>query len=321
MERLIQRRPRMFVALLTVVLLSGVSGTVLAQTVFPPGSDSELDTKMLAQDRVFHLLHAYPFGVGLTGSYAGEESLALIRQFLAQDSNDVEAVTGKHPYELFSYYEGPAGIGLRGGGAMLATAFRYMTLKKEGASEEELAPARADVVRLLKYMRVIHVITGVPYGLARGAMLMHSESPDEPPLPHTVPELLPLFDEDGNPYPPEKSNGDCRPDNSGGVLPEGLWYWVDSCSKDQMVGWVAGMATLYDAAVDDPEIDQDLVEELQKVAREVGAGLRVKHEMDCLDGKTHPYDLVQRLQPHHGIGHCEGALSCKRRPRGGELLV
>jgi len=288
-----------------VLLLTG--GPALSEAVFPPGGDPELDAHMLAQDRIFHLLHAYPFGVGLTAGYGDQEALDLIGEFLAQDaSDDVEAMTGKHPYELISGYEGPSGIGLRGGGAAIATAFRYLALKAEGAPEEKLAPARADVVRLLEYMQVIHVITGIPHGIARGAMLMHSEHPDEPPLPHSPPELVPLFDEEGNPLPPEKDNGSNRADNSGGLLPEGLWYWVDSCSKDQLVGWVAAMATLYDAANGDPDIDQALVEQLQEVARAIGEGFRIKYPFKAMDGENYEYDLVimdadGRPTQHHDL--------------------
>ena len=278
-----------------------------AQTVFAPGADPELDAHMLRHDRMFHLLHAYPFGVGLTAGYGSQDSLDTIIAFLDQtDSDDVEAVTGKHPYELISGYEGPAGIGLRGGGAVPATAFKYMALKSEGAPEEILAPVRTEIERLLQYMWVIHVITGIPQGIARGAMLMHAEDPAKPPLPHGVPNTTPLFDEEGNPLPPEKNNGEDRPDNSGGLLPEGLWYWVDSCSKDQLVGWVAAMATLYDAAKDDPDIDQALVEQLQEVARGISEGFRHKYEFKAMNGQTYEYDLVimdadGRPTQHHDL--------------------
>jgi MYXO-CTERM domain-containing protein len=298
--------PRLFFVVL-IVSLPCVPGTLRGQTVFTPGADQKLDAHMLAQTRMFHELQAYPLGIGLTAGYANEESLQLIRDFLAQDeSDDVAAVTGKHPYELISGYEGPAGIGLRGGGAAIATAFRYMALKEEGASTDELVAAREDVVRAIEYIWIIHVITGIPHGIARGAMLMHSEHPDEPPIPHGVPELTPLFDGEGNPLPPEKTNGTDRPDNSGGILPEGQWYWVDSCSKDQLVGWVAAMATLYDAAKDDPDIDPAVVEQLQEVARAIGEGFRIKYPFKCMDGKTYDYDLVimdadGRPSQHHDL--------------------
>ncbi len=293
-------------ALVFPFLLLTVGGA-RAEAVFPVGGDPDLDAHMLAQDRVFHRLHARPFGVGLTGGYVDAAALQAIQDFLGQNvSDDVEAVTGKHPYELFSNYEGPSGIGLRGGGAALATAFKYMALKAEGAPEELLALARADVVRLLEYMWVIHVITGIPQGIARGAMLMHSEDPEEPPLPHGVPELVPLFGEDGEPYEEEKTNGTNRADNSGGILPQGLWYWVDSCSKDQLVGWVATMAALYDAAAGDPDIDATLVERLQEVARAIGAGFRVAYPFQSFDGTTRDYDLVimdadGRPSKHHDL--------------------
>ena len=276
-------------------------------TVFLPGSDPELDDHLRVHDRMFYGIHAFPFGIGLTTGAKDGAALDLIRDWLDQeDELDLEAFTGKHPYELQGGYEGP-NLGLRGGGASPGTAFRYMALRQEGAPAADLARARADVVKALEYLPVINIITGIPFGIARGAMLLKSKNENEPPFPGGTPTLVPLFDEEGNPLPPgEKNNGTSRPDNSGGILPEGLWYWEDSCSKDQLVGWVAAMATLYDAAVGDPSIDPALVEALREMACAVGAGLRQKVPFTALDGETYDYDLVimdadGRPTKHHDL--------------------
>ena len=305
MRRSTRPLPVLLIGLISLPFL--VPGAARADAILAPGVDPALDAHMRAHTRMFTAFHAYPTGVGLTAGYRDADALQLIRDFLDQDeSDDVQAVTGKHPYELISGYEGPSGVGLRGGGAAIGTGLRYMALKATGAPEEELASARADLVRLIEHLHVIHVITGSPHGIARGAMLTRAEHADEPPIPHGVPELTPLFDDEGDPLPAEKDNGTNRPDNSDGVLPEGLWYWVDSCSKDQLVGWVAAMATAYDAAVGDPDIDQALVAQLQEDARDIGAGFRAMIPFKAMDGQTYDYDLVfmdadGRPSQHHDL--------------------
>jgi hypothetical protein len=182
-----------------------------------------------------------------------------------------------------------------------------MALKAEGAPEAALAAARRDVVRALDTVHVVHVITGIPQGMARGVWRYRTEDPADPPVPGDVPTLVPLFDPQGKPLPPDpKTNGTDRADNSGGVLPADTWYWQDSCSKDQLVGWVAAMATLYDAALADPAIDQALVEAIRKDACEVSAGFREHHDFVAMDGNTYGYDLVimdpdGRPTKHHDL--------------------
>lgn len=306
--------------LLALVAVSLVSSPAMAETpayeiveyvpppaLFQPGDDPDLDEHMRAHDRVFYGIHAYPFGIGLTASHKDEASLGLIRDWLDQETvEDFKAHSGKHPYEVVGSYEGP-NLGLRGGGASPGTAFRYLALKQEFGATADLERARADVVKALEYLPVIHVITGIPGGIGRGAMLLKSKLAEEPPFPAGTPTLIPLFDDQGNPLPEgEKTNGTLRPDNSGGILPEGLWYWEDSCSKDQIVGWVAALATLYDAALVDSEVDQTLVDDLREMACNVGAGLREKYPFQAVDGETYDYDLVimdadGRPTKHHDL--------------------
>jgi len=283
-------RGGLVVSSLFVVLAAG-GGPGWAKTVFAPGGDPVLDQKMSAHTRMFYVFNTAPFGIGLTAEYGADADLALIRQFLAQDlSDDPVAVVGKTAFDLVSAYEGGQGIGLRGGGAVPGTAFRYMALKAEGAAPAVLASARRDVVRAIEATHVNYVITGVKGRMARGVQRLHMD--DGTSVPGTIPQLTPLFDDKGNPLPPEKTNDTSRADNSHGLLPAGMWIWEDSCSKDQLDGWVAAMATLYDAANGDPDIDQSLVERMRQEAAEVGAMLREKHKMTALDGQDYEYDLV-----------------------------
>ncbi len=255
---------------------------------------SQLDTHMSRHSRMFSAFHAAPFGIGIDVSYADEEALEEIEAFIAQDDAwDVEAVTGRHPFELVRDYSGPSGIGLRGGGAVPGTAFRYMTLKREGASDTELEIARRDVVRAIETLHVVTVITGEPGRVARGVQRLEPENPDDPPLPFgDRREPLPLADEEGRPLPLVKNNGAPRADNSGGLLPEGHWSWEDSCSKDQLIGWLMAMVTLYDAARDDPDIDQALVRRMEDDARAIGAMLREKQTFTTILGDEEEYDLI-----------------------------
>ena len=265
-----------------------------AKTVLGSLGNEALDAQMERHTRLFYGLHAYPFGVGLTIARLKDAGmLQSIRDWLWNGKGkSLMEFTGLHPYEIVAEYEGPAGIGLRGGGAVIGTAFRYMALKQENAPPDVLDSARQEVVKALKNIWVIHVITGIPHGIARGAMLLKPLNQGEPPFPHPQVNIVPLFDENGEPLPKEKNNGCDRADNSHGLLPEGLWYWQDSCSKDQLVGWVAAMATLYDASKDDPTVDQALVSQLEQVACNVGAGLREKQKFQAVDGNTYEYDLV-----------------------------
>jgi|LSQX01.1.fsa_nt_gb hypothetical protein len=277
--------------IVSVILLPSLA---LAAPAFAPGKYPLLDKKMLNHTRYFYEISARPFGLGVSTGYKDQDGLDAILAFLAQDeTDDFEQATGIHPYSILSQYEGASGVGLRGGGAAPATAFRYMALKAEGAPEDVLAPARRDVERAIESILIAHTITGVPGVIARGIARLTSDEETGPrDIPVKQPVYVPLKDEEGNPLPEPKNNGVDRADNSGGALPEGMWFWQDSCSKDQLVGWVAAMVTLYDAAKDDPAVDQNLVLQLEEVARLIGASLRQTHEMDAVDGETYEYDLV-----------------------------
>jgi len=278
--------------MLTAILLSSAAG---ADPLFPKGEYPELDEQMTRHGRQFYYINAKPFGLSLDAHAKDGEARELIDQFLAQDeSDDVEAVTGKHPYELLQSYGEYGDLGFFGGCALAGTAYQYVTLKRDGGTTEELERARARVVRAAESWHIFYVISGGGGLVARGIRRMESEFPDEPPLPVTYPEMLPLFDEDGEPLPKPKNNGTYRVDNSGGLLPEGVWIWKDSLSKDQLVGQVFAMVALYDAMKDDPDIDQALVERMQEDARLVGKMLMEKREISELEGPVGEglYDLI-----------------------------
>ncbi len=210
-----------------------------AEPIYPEGAFTALDAQMIRHGRQFYAINAVPFGLSLDAHVADAEAQELVEQFLAQDaSDDVEAVTGKHPYELLVSYGEYGDLGFFGGVALVGTAYHYMTLKRDGAPAAELEQARARVVRAAESWHLFYIVHGgAEEGLvARGIRRMVKEHDDQPTLPVSYPEMVPLFDEDGEPLPAPKNNGAYRYDNSDGLLPEGEWIWKDSCSKDQLVG-------------------------------------------------------------------------------------
>jgi hypothetical protein len=279
---------------LLLLVLLGPAGAG-AEPIIPAGQDPDLDTELARHGRQFYALNARPFGLSLDVWYRDAAARALIEQFLAQDeSDDFAAVTGSHPYEIIADYGEHGDLGFFGGTAVAATAYEYLTLKREGAPAADLARARARVVRAAESWHVFYVVTGGGGLVARGIRRTTPEDPLDPPLPGTPPTLIPLFDAEGAPLPQPKDNGSERDDNSGGVLPAGQWTWIDSCSKDQLVGQVFGMVALYDAMKDDPDIDQSLVTRMQEDARLVGEMLMTAREISTLEGPNGSglYDLI-----------------------------
>ena len=272
-----------------------LSAQALAAPIIPAGAHPDLDAHMHRHGRQFFRINALPFGLSLDAHPKNAESIEAIETFLAQDeSDDMVAVTGKHPYELLASYGEYGDLGFFGGVALAGTAFAYQTLRKEGAPEEVLAVWRRRVVRAAESWHIFYVVSGGKGVVARGIRRMVSEFPDQPPLPVDYPELVPLFDEDGEPLPQPKDNGTYREDNSGGILPEGERIWKDSASKDQVSGQIFAMIALYDAMKDDPDIDQALVTRMQEDALGLAKVLMAKREIADLEGPVGKgeYDLM-----------------------------
>ena len=283
------------VALLVCACLSSTAWPASAAPILAPGAYPQLDANMTRHARQFYGLNALPFGLSLNGHVSDDAARALIDDFLAQDAtDDVRAVTGKHPFEIFSEYGEYGDLGFFGGVALAGTAFHYAALKREGAPEKELSLARARLVRAAESWHVFYVVSGGGGLVARGIRRMEPEDPNDPPIPVTYPDMVPLFDDAGQALPQPKDNGTYRWDNSGGALPEGVWIWKDSCSKDQLVGQVFAMTAMVDAMDGDPDIDQTLVERMREDARGVGEMLMTKREIGELEGAVGKglYDLI-----------------------------
>ena len=272
-----------------------LSAQAIAAPIIPAGEDPELDAHMHRHGRQFFAINALPFGLSLDAHPKDAAAIETIETFLAQDeSDDMVAVTGQHPYELLVSYGEYGDLGFFGGVAVAGTAFAYQTLRREGAPEETLAIWRHRVVRAAESWHIFYVASGGNGVVARGIRRMISEFPDQPPLPVQYPEMVPLFDEEGEPLPQPKDNGTYRQDNSGGILPEGEWIWKDSASKDQVSGQLFAMIALYDAMKDDPDIDQALVTRMQEDALGLAKVLMSKREIADLEGPVGQgeYDLI-----------------------------
>ena len=266
-----------------------------ADPIFKQGAFPEVDAAIARHERQFFHLNAAPFGLSLDATPKDADAVAAIQQFCAQDaSDDVKAVTGKHPFELMSEFGEHGDLGMFGGVPAAGTAYRYLALKREGADAKTLADARTHLVRAIESWHVFYVVTGGNGVIARGIYRLKPENADDPPIPGTPPTPVPFHDGDGKPLPFPKDNGTWRADNSGGVLPAGTWMWVDSASTDQMNGQMFGMAALYDAAVDDPDIDPSLVARMRDDARGVAKMLMTKREVSGFEKTvgSGEYDLI-----------------------------
>ncbi len=290
--------PRWLTAAVSAVSTVTLANPATAVTVFDPAARPALHIKMAAQTRLTYGVHAAPFGLSLSARATDLAAIDALRAYA------IGTTASLKPFSVVASYEGASGIGLRGAGAAIGTAFRLLALRAEGAAADVLSAARADAVRAAEAFHVAVAITGVPGRLARGIQRLKLD--DGTPVPGTTPTLLPLFGPDGKPLPEPKNNGADRADNSKGALPPGMWIWQDSCSKDQIVGWVLAVATLYDALVDDPAVEPKLLTTLREDARAVGAMLREKHAFVAVDGETYEYDLVimdadGRPTQHHDL--------------------
>ena len=280
----------LFALLFGFVPVAASAGPILAEGAYPG-----LDAAIERHERQFYHFNALPFGLSLDTAAKSASELEAITAYLSDPgAGPPEAGLGAHPFTLLSTYGEHGDLGMFAGVALAATAFRYRVLKRDGAPPDVLAEARARVVRAVESWHVCYEVTGGGGVVARGIRRVQPEDPSAPPIPGQVPALIPLFDGDGAPLPQPKDNGTYRADNSGGSLPAGQWVWKDSASKDQVVGQVFGMVALYDAIVDDPDIDPTLVERMQADALGLAQVLMTPREISELEGPVGSgvYDLI-----------------------------
>ena len=313
------------VILLLVVVLWGCGGddqpTAPAGKVYPPcrvageptascGSELEpwpdllpaaldatdrvaLDDKARRIDRLFHTVSALTTGLNTevtVSSAAGKDALTA---FAADDGWDFEQATGMTVEAAVDGWSKVAGA--YAGVGVAADAYRYGTLRDQGGDCAEVDRARELLRADLDALHLATAITGTPGVIARGFARR-----DVPGIGETV-ETTALFDADGSPLPAEKNNGTWREDNSeGGLYPS--YVWEDSCSRDQYVGWVIGMAAAWEVIADDPGFAVEAKATLQADAAAMARSLMTVRDSG--------YDLeiwdADGRATYHGIMHENG---------------
>ncbi len=261
------------------------SGAFLIPGPGEEGFDAELAAKARRHDRSFHTFHAATMGLNADINVDPDDTVNrdLIYRFLHEDDSwDFESFSGGLTAEdVIRDWEKIAG--LYGGMGICADAFRYAVLRDQNADCAEIEIAREQLLRSLDAMHIAFTIPGVPGVVARGFIRS-----DLPGFGSNV-ETIPLFDQNGNPLPEEKTNGEWREDNSG-QYPN--YVWEDSCSRDMMLGWAAASAAVTEVIQNDSSFDPQIlrrirndasavVKELMKV-RESGYDL----EFPDADGRT-----------------------------------
>ncbi|MCZ7585999.1 MAG: hypothetical protein M5R36_23225 [Deltaproteobacteria bacterium] len=233
-----------------------------------PGFNAELEDLARLYDRQFHVFNAAGTGLNMdvTITAAHTEDRELVRAFLQEsDGWDFEAYSGKSVFDVVTAYQKVAG--LYAGVGIAADAFRYGILRDQGYDAAEVEIARQHLEDALEALYIAYAITGTTGVIARGYNRLDIPGPQDTQI------LTPLFDEFGDPLPPEKNNGTWRADNSGGDYPN--YIWEDSCSRDQFIGWCAAFGGAWEVIKNDDGFSQDLKDRLQTAAKEIALSLKV----------------------------------------------
>jgi len=265
------------------------SGTYAWRGLIPgpgeAGFDAELDAKARRIERSWQAFNAGAMGLNTDVTVALDQAAdrETIEQWVGEhDDWDFAGFAGRTAEEVVTSQHKVAGLYAGVGAA--ADAFRYAVLRDQGSPCDEVAQARAQLLRAIEGLHTVVAITGAPGVIARG--LARTDLPGDGQA-----ETLPLFDEEGNPQPEPKSNGTWRDDFSdGGLYPDLIWE--DSISRDQYVGWVAAYASAWEVIRDDPDFDESLKTRLRTDALAVARELMVVRdsgydlEIPDADGRT-----------------------------------
>jgi hypothetical protein len=221
-----------------------------------PSFDAALAAKVERIDRQHHAFNA--FATGLNADVAVPPTSTMARQLIG----DFLQNTGGWDFQAYAMTSVPSVVeggwqqsaGAYAGPGAAADAFRYGTLRDQGADCAAIDLARKHVIADLDALHVATAITGIPGGIARGIARKDLAGDG-------MATTTPLFDSMGNPLPAKKNNGTWREDNSGGQFAD--YIWIDSCSRDMLVGWAIGYAGVWEVIRLDPSFDDALKKRLQ----------------------------------------------------------
>jgi len=245
-------------------------GTSLLPGPGEQGYDPVLENKARRYDRQHLVFNCAGNGINsdVVVSLEHPQDRRAIAEFLDQtDGWDFEEWSGRGLFDVIAEYQPVAG--LYAGVGIAADAYRYGTLRDRGYPDDEVDRARRFLLRDIEALFVAIEITGTPGVIARG--FNRTDIPSSSRNEQTTP----LFDEQGNPLPPEKNNGTVRADNSADRRYPN-YIWIDSCSRDQFIGWAAAFAALWEVIKTDPTFDDDIKARLQGYASLIGRSLMVE---------------------------------------------
>jgi hypothetical protein len=212
-------------------------------------------------DRQFHLLNGFSTGLNTDVVVPVDQADARkkIEEFLKDTDGWDFAAYAKAPVtSVIGAWQQSAG-GYSGPG-VAADAFRYGTLRDQGADCAAVELAKQHLLADLDMLHLVTAITGVPGVIARG--VARTDLPGD-----GMSMTTPLFDDSGKPLPEKKNNGTWRADNSGGQFKN--YIWIDSCSRDMLVGWAVGYAAMWEVIRLDPAFPEDKKARLQADAEAV----------------------------------------------------
>jgi hypothetical protein len=287
---------RRFVAVASLVALAALARSASAAPILAP--DPALDAKAQTYERQADVFTTLESGVFLDCNIKPAD-VALVRSFFAQTQEpSFQAFSGRHPFDVIAAYGEHGDMGNFAGIGSVGTAARLMLLRSTGAPAADVQKARDAAVRAARTWHVYGAISGRG-AVARGVRRVKPERPTDPPLPGTLPELVPLRDASGNPLPAKKDGVWRAP------IAQGFddFILLDDASKDQVSGYALAVLWLWDALHDDPaapkEVSDAIADDLaafarslMKVAPETGVDLCIRDG----DGRlSKNFDLNPRI--------------------------
>ncbi len=252
----------------------------LAETqpfIDPAGAQSAVGQKAAGYWRQFTTFNSLPFGISLDAYYLPEKR-SVIEGFF-QQGQDFTSYSGLHPFQVLSGYGEHWDLGMFGGVALAADAFRYILLRDGRGEAGDVAAARARVLAALDAWHVETAATGGDGCVARGVMKKTPAAIGDPPVPGGIPVTTPTS--------PIDHNGDHWRDDRSGQNPD--WIFMDNVSKDQLTGYMFGLGVLWDAIAADASIPDSYKDRMKADATAIAK--RLMRKVQVADG-VDPIDLV-----------------------------